>query len=311
MTSVLHSGWPRLLARVALRLSFAVLGASAMAQTTITYFHNDIAGTPMMATNASGAVIWKESYLPYGQRQQLPNASAGNKLWFTGKPYDANTGLSYMGARYYMPLTGRFAGMDPKDLVPEQPHSFNRYAYANNNPNKYVDPDGKIAETVWDAFNLALGFQSLVDNARAGNWANAAIDLAGITLDAAATTVPGVPGGASTGIKAYREVAEPKGAARAFYASLSNLHHNERIARIRSKLAEVAKNNGWKKNSRLSRMNKRDVYDAPDGIKYSVDTRHGTFEKIDRHGNHMGEYNIDLESTRKPIDRSGGHNLRK
>ncbi|MCW5284257.1 hypothetical protein D5043_08225 [Verminephrobacter eiseniae] len=282
-----------------------------MAQTTITYFHNDIAGTPMMATNASGAVIWKESYLPYGQRQQLPNASAGNKLWFTGKPYDANTGLSYMGARYYMPLTGRFTGMDPKDLVPEQPHSFNRYAYANNNPNKYVDPDGKIAETVWDAFNLALGFQSLVDNARAGNWANAAIDLAGITLDAAATTVPGVPGGASTGIKAYREAAEPKGAARAFHASLRNLHHNERIARIRSKLAEVAKNNGWKKNSRLSRMNKRDVYDAPDGIKYSVDTYHGTFEKIDRHGNHMGEYNIDMELIPHSLDRSGRHNLRK
>jgi uncharacterized protein RhaS with RHS repeats len=51
----------------------------------------------------------------------------------------------YMQARYYDPLIGRFYSNDPigfKDV-----HSFNRYAYANNNPYKYTDPDGKAAES--------------------------------------------------------------------------------------------------------------------------------------------------------------------
>ncbi|WP_282434127.1 RHS repeat-associated core domain-containing protein, partial [Acidovorax sp. Root267] len=50
-----------------------------------------------------------------------------------------------MGARYYIPLIGRFTGIDPQGIVPENPHSFNRYAYANNNPYRYVDPDGRSA----------------------------------------------------------------------------------------------------------------------------------------------------------------------
>jgi RHS repeat-associated protein len=111
---------------------------------SVTYFHNDIAGTPQLATNASGALVWKENYLPYGQRQAQAPASAGNKLWYTGKPHEEDTGLTYMGARYYMPLVGRFTGMDPVDIVPGQPHSLNRYAYGNNNPYKYVDPDGRF-----------------------------------------------------------------------------------------------------------------------------------------------------------------------
>lgn len=204
MISTLHSFWLRLLMRLALLLAFGVFAASAGAQTTVTFFHNDILGSPTIATDADGAVVWKENYLPYGHRLQAPAAGANNKLWFAGKQFDPNTGLSYMGARYYIPLMGRFTGFDPKDFSPENPHSFNRYAYANNNPYKYVDPDGKIADTVWDAFNLAIGFQSLVSNVRAGNWSGAAVDGVGMTLDGVAAAIPMMPGGAAAGIAAYR-----------------------------------------------------------------------------------------------------------
>ncbi|WP_254803653.1 RHS repeat-associated core domain-containing protein [Shewanella decolorationis] len=56
---------------------------------------------------------------------------------------DKDLGLTYMQARYYDPLIGRFYSNDPVGFW--DVHSFNRYAYANNNPYKYVDPDGKTA----------------------------------------------------------------------------------------------------------------------------------------------------------------------
>ncbi|RYH63584.1 MAG: hypothetical protein EON54_07840 [Alcaligenaceae bacterium] len=145
----------RFVARLVLLFTLVVGTLGTASAQTVTYFHNDIAGTPMLATNAAGAVVWKENYLPYGHRQVADPASGGNKLWFTGKAYDPDTKLSYMGARYYMPLLGRFTGIDPVEIVPEQPHSLNRYAYANNNPYKYVDPDGKqsVSVNVFPNFN--------------------------------------------------------------------------------------------------------------------------------------------------------------
>ncbi|WP_139093441.1 RHS repeat domain-containing protein [Delftia sp. JD2] len=210
MKNAIRQSCRRLLAAAALLLAALLTTPGALAQATVTYFHNDAAGTPWLATNQSGAVLWKENYLPYGYRQKVEPASADNKLWFAGRPYDPDTGMTYMGARYYMPLLGRFTGMDPKEMNPEQIHSFNRYAYANNNPNKYLDPDGKLAETVWDAFNISIGFQSLVSNVREGNWSGAAVDAAGIAIDGVAAAIPVVPGGVGASIAAYRSIDSAK-----------------------------------------------------------------------------------------------------
>lgn len=100
----------------------------------------------MVATDATGNVVWKESYKPYGEKQRNEPASRDgkNKIGFAGSPHDASTGLSYMGARYYNPVIGRFMGVDPVGFQEGNVHSFNRYAYANNNPYKFVDPDGRI-----------------------------------------------------------------------------------------------------------------------------------------------------------------------
>ncbi len=133
------------------RQGVAVIAVAAMtitnafATSTVTYFHNDISGTPQIATDASGAVAWKESYQPFGGKLINAPASADNKIWFADKPYDATSGLSYFGARYYDPVSGRFMGVDPNQADFTSPHSFNRYAYGNNNPYKYVDEDGKSA----------------------------------------------------------------------------------------------------------------------------------------------------------------------
>jgi len=82
---------------------------------------------------------------------------------FTGKERDTETGLDYFGARYYRANVGRFTTVDPvytwqENLV--DPQRWNRYAYARNNPLKYVDPNGKwivpALLAVWGAVEIGL-----------------------------------------------------------------------------------------------------------------------------------------------------------
>jgi RHS repeat-associated protein len=150
-------------------LAFGLIAATNVSAVTITYIHNDAAGTPLVATDASGNLLWKENYRPYGDRLNNQPASSNNSLWYSGKPYDSQTGLTYMGARYYDTVLGRFTGVDPHGFDPDNIQSFNRYAYANNNPYKFVDPNGKYA--VWALevdYTLFFGIASRVGGAALG-----------------------------------------------------------------------------------------------------------------------------------------------
>lgn len=129
---------------------------------TVTYFHNDISGSPLAATDAAGNLLWKENYKPYGEKLNRSSSSNSNKIGFHGKAYDDATGLAYMGARYYDPVVGRFMGIDPKEVSPNEIHSFNRYSYTNNNPYRFVDPDGREAVSVDSRNNQAIA--SMINN---------------------------------------------------------------------------------------------------------------------------------------------------
>ena len=130
-------------------LRFLALGALALlalpvhAADIVTYFHLDALGSPVAATDQQGNVVWREDYEPYGNRIKNEAAAQTNTHWYTGHPHDSSTGLTYIGARYYDPTLGRFMAIDPKDFAEGNPHSFNRYAYGNNNPYRYTDPDGR------------------------------------------------------------------------------------------------------------------------------------------------------------------------
>jgi RHS repeat-associated protein len=63
---------------------------------------------------------------------------------YTGKPYDTATGLYYEGARYYETTTGRFITQDSITGTKDDPMSLNRYVYAGDNPERYVDPSGHV-----------------------------------------------------------------------------------------------------------------------------------------------------------------------
>jgi uncharacterized protein RhaS with RHS repeats len=51
-----------------------------------------------------------------------------------------------MQARYYDPVIGRFYSNDPIGF--RDVHSFNRYAYGNNNPYRFTDPTGMSSEDI-------------------------------------------------------------------------------------------------------------------------------------------------------------------
>lgn len=113
---------------------------------TVTYVHKDHLGSPVSATNSSGSVLWREHYLPFGEKITEASANRDDE-GFTGHVDDAATGLTYMQARYYDPVTGRFLSSDPVGFAEGGPSYFNRYAYVENDPVNMIDPSGLYCES--------------------------------------------------------------------------------------------------------------------------------------------------------------------
>ena len=125
-------------------LFFISLPVLAQNYTKVTYIHSDADGTPFAATDERGNLEWKKDHYPYGDEYRNSEIGRHGDVGFAGKAYDDEIGLSYFGARWYDPASGRFTGVDPMPVNPDDYRTFNRYAYGFNNPHKYVDPDGNL-----------------------------------------------------------------------------------------------------------------------------------------------------------------------
>ncbi|MCX6621301.1 MAG: hypothetical protein NTY38_09510 [Acidobacteria bacterium] len=133
------------------------------------YVTVDALGSTRLLTDASGGVVKRYDYLPFGEDliagvhgrtapmgYQAAMDDVNPK--FTGKERDAETGLDYFEARYFSSAQGRFTSPDPYNIIAEaenrdqfnayisQPQNWNRYSYVWNNPLRHVDPTG---ETVY------------------------------------------------------------------------------------------------------------------------------------------------------------------
>ena len=101
----------------------------------ITYFHQDHLGSVALATNENGEVIQINDYAPYGSITYNDSSSSSQSPYsFSGKEYSQDLGLYYFEARWYDPEVGHFISPDPIDGI--------SYAYAENNPLRYLDPFG-------------------------------------------------------------------------------------------------------------------------------------------------------------------------
>jgi RHS repeat-associated protein len=124
----------------------------------VKYQHTDALGSPVAISNQAGAVIERNDYEPYGAIIGKPNRSG---IGYTGHVMDGGTGLTYMQQRYYDQSVGRFLSVDPVTADPNTGAMFNRYNYANNNPYRFTDPDGRAA-LIRTAWTIARGASKTV-----------------------------------------------------------------------------------------------------------------------------------------------------
>lgn len=74
------------------------------------YFHADGVGSVVALTDSSANVMEKHVYTPFGVSDA--HFSGESAYQFTGRRYDAETGLYYYRARYYSAILGRFTSRD-------------------------------------------------------------------------------------------------------------------------------------------------------------------------------------------------------
>ena len=175
--------------------------------TTIRYFLTDHLGSTEALTDASGTITSSTSYDSFGNaipKQAAGSAASGagnaapnvaTSYRYTGREYDADTGLYYYRNRWYDPEIGRFISEDPIGFAGGD---VNLYGYVGNNPHGYIDPFGfwRCAPTDppsgwWDVVQGALDVAGLAPvvglpadvlnagiSAARGNYTDAALSMA-------------------------------------------------------------------------------------------------------------------------------------
>lgn len=120
----------------------------ARAQTEqVFYYYTDAVGSVRMITDATGQNVEWHDYQPFGEESPL-NPQTPERRLYTGKERDSETNYDYSMARYYAGINGRFTTVDPGHIAGDvfNPQTWNAYAYALNNPLRYVDPYGLASD---------------------------------------------------------------------------------------------------------------------------------------------------------------------
>ena len=122
------------------------------------YYLADHLGSTRSLIDVAGNVTAAYDYRPYGDILTSGGTGATH-FRFTGHERDSESGLDYMLERSYAYDTGRFLRPDP--MQDEYP-GLSPYAYANNNPLKYVDPDGRkiVLGSFKDRFLNFFGYKT-------------------------------------------------------------------------------------------------------------------------------------------------------
>jgi RHS repeat-associated protein len=114
---------------------------------TLSYLLGDHIGSSSVTTDANGVKTASALYKAFGETR-FSSGNLGTDYKFTGQREEASLGIYYFNARWMDPSLGRFTS--PDTIVPtstQGTQAWDRYAFVNNNPVRYNDPTGHVAET--------------------------------------------------------------------------------------------------------------------------------------------------------------------
>jgi RHS repeat-associated protein len=132
------------------------------------YYVRDHLGSITGLVNGGGALANQYRYDAWGNAQQAQEA-VPNPFRFTGREYDAETGLYFHRARYYDPRIRRFVSEDPAGLE----GGVNLYAYVGNDPVNFRDPTGRYeCPASFDGFGLSPEEFQVLQQETGGRWAD-------------------------------------------------------------------------------------------------------------------------------------------
>ena len=142
----------------------------------------DQVGSVRAVVNGAGEVVAGHDYTAFGAPS---STSAPAQEWaptFASRETSAVSGMTYVRARWFDPVVGRFAQEDPIQNYD--------YIYSNNAPHTFTDPTGKLtaleyAIILCDISGTVIGFYGIYSNV-AAVLAVAANGLEGQPVDAAA-----------------------------------------------------------------------------------------------------------------------------
>lgn len=158
-------------------LWLAALVLPASAADTVYYYYTNTLHSAAAITDAHGNVVERTYYAPYGRVLNRPMRDGPG---YTGHDEDPATGLVYMQQRYYDALSGRFLSTDPV-LPKDDGANFNRYWYADDNPYRYTDPDGRETGIAFHSEFVMMGAQAQTYQAP-GDWLGPALQTAFASL---------------------------------------------------------------------------------------------------------------------------------
>lgn len=105
------------------------------------YYLFDGLGSVVGLTNSTGAVADSYAYDPYGNVTSS-TGSVVNPWQYAAGNYDARTGYTKFGLRYYDPQTARWTQQDPLSGCARNPAMQDRYSYADEDPVNVTDSTG-------------------------------------------------------------------------------------------------------------------------------------------------------------------------
>jgi len=104
--------------------------------------HQDWLGTERMRSSYNGNVEDTYSSLPFGDAQST--GADNDPYHFAALDYDSESTAGHAQFRQYSTIEGRWMSPDPYSgsMDPQNPQTFNRYAYAGSLPLELKDPTG-------------------------------------------------------------------------------------------------------------------------------------------------------------------------